>query len=55
MDVINEIIQNSAIGPLSKFYKSMVLLLFSTIVTMLSAMLVILLTHGSHMTIHFGY
>lgn len=55
MDVINEIIQNSAIGPFSKLYKSMVLLLFSSIVTMLGAMLVVLLTYGSHMTIQFGY
>lgn len=55
MDVIKEIIQNSAIGPLSKLYKSMVLLLFSTIVTMLGAMLIVLLKYGPQMTIHFGY
>ncbi|MEO0528523.1 MAG: hypothetical protein AAFZ89_14925 [Bacteroidota bacterium] len=55
MDVINEIIQQSAIGPLSKWYKSLVLLLFSTIVTVLMAMLVILLKYGSQMSIQFGY
>lgn len=55
MDVINEIIQNSAIGTLSKVYKSMILLLFSTIVTMLGIMMVVLLKYGSHMTIQFGY
>ncbi len=55
MDVINEIIQHSAIGPLSKIYKSMVLLLFTFIVSMLTAMLIVLLTYGSHFTIQFGY
>lgn len=55
MDVINEIIQHSAIGPLSKIYKSLVLLLFSLIITMLTGMLIVLLTYGSHFTIQFGY
>ncbi|MFS4455441.1 hypothetical protein [Maribacter sp. 2304DJ31-5] len=55
MDVLNEIIQNSAIGPFSKVYKSIVLLLFSAIVSILLAMLVVLLKHGPNMTIQFGY
>jgi len=55
MDVINEIIQNSAIGPLSKGYKSFVLLLFSTIVSVLFTMLVVLLKYGPYMSIKFGY
>ncbi|MBT8315034.1 MAG: hypothetical protein KJP26_11295 [Maribacter sp.] len=55
MDVINEIIQNSAIGPLSRTYKSFVLLLFSTIVSLLFVMLIVLLTYGPYMTIQFGY
>ncbi|MGB5434808.1 MAG: hypothetical protein WBM98_02875 [Maribacter sp.] len=55
MDVINEIIQNSAAGQLSKGYKSLVLLLFSTIVSILLTMLVILLVYGPYMTIRFGY
>lgn len=55
MDVINEIIQNSAIGPLSKWYKSLVLLVFSSIVTTLFVMMVILLRYGPYMNIQFGY
>ncbi|MGB5820569.1 MAG: hypothetical protein WBG90_13885 [Saonia sp.] len=55
MDVINEIISQSAIGSLSKWYKSLVLLLFSSIVTVLMTMLVILLKYGSQMSIQFGY
>ncbi len=55
MDVIIEIIQNSAIGPLSKWYKSLVLLLFSSIVLILLTMLVILIENGSQMNISFGY
>ncbi|MEK6153794.1 hypothetical protein WIW50_11065 [Flavobacteriaceae bacterium 3-367] len=54
MDVINEIIRQSAIGPLSKGYKSIVLLLFSSIVTTLMIMLVVLLLNGPN-TIQFGY
>lgn len=55
MDVINEIIRQSAIGPLSKGYKSLVLLLFSSIVTVLMIMLVLLIKNGPHMNIQFGY
>ncbi len=55
MDVINEIIQNSAIGPLSKWYKSLVLLLFSSIVTTLFVMMVLLLKYGPYINIQFGY
>ena len=55
MDVLNEIIQNSAIGNLSKGYKAMVLLLFSTIVTLLMMMLVFLIFNGSQMTFDYGY
>jgi len=55
MDVINEIIQNSAIGPLSKSYKSFVLLLFSSIVSVLITMFIVLLINGPYMSIQFGY
>ena len=55
MDVIKEIIKNSAIGPLSKGYRSFVLLLFSTIVSVLFTMLIVLLKYGPYMTIQFGY
>ncbi len=55
MDVVKEIIQNSAIGPLSKGYKSLVLSLFVSIVGTLLTMLVILLRYGFDMNIQFGY
>ena len=55
MDVINEIIQNSAIGQMSKWYKSLVLLLFSSIVSTLFIMLVLLIKYGPYLTIKFGY
>ena len=55
MDVINEIIQNSALGTLSRTYKSLVLLLFSTIVSVLFTMLIVLLKYGPYMTIQYGY
>jgi len=55
MDVINEIIQKSALGELSNVYKSFVLLLFSSIVSTLLTMLVILLKYGPNMTVQFGY
>ncbi|WP_396637817.1 hypothetical protein [Maribacter sp. R77961] len=55
MDVINEIIQKSALGVLSNGYKSLVLILFSTIVTTLVVMLVLLLKYGPHINVQFGY
>ena len=55
MDVIKEIIQESPAGHLSKGYKSLVLLLFATIVSTLLTMLVVLLTYGPYMTIGYGY
>lgn len=55
MELINEIIRDSAIGDASRLYKSLVLLLFATIVFILMAMLVLLLVNGSQTTISFGY
>ncbi len=55
MDVINEIIQKSAIGPLSAWHKGMVLSLFVSIVSVLLIMLVLLMLYGPYMTIQFGY
>ncbi|MEZ4810941.1 MAG: hypothetical protein R2819_11340 [Allomuricauda sp.] len=55
MDVVKEIIQNSAIGPLSNGYKSLVLSLFISIVCTLLVMLVLLILHGSSLTFHYGY
>jgi hypothetical protein len=55
MDVFKEIVQYSALGMMSKWYKNLVLLLFSTIVTILLTMLAILIVKGPEMTIQFGY
>jgi len=55
MDTIKEIIQISAIGNLSKWYKAFVLLLFSIIFVMLLIMLGVLLINGSNNNISFGY
>lgn len=55
MDVINEIIRQSAIGPLSRWYKSLVLSLFSSIVLTCLMMLVLLLTYGVEGSLNFGY
>jgi len=55
MDVINQIISQSAIGTLSNWYKSVVLLVFSSIVVTLFTMLVILLANASHLTTNFSY
>jgi len=55
MVVLNEIIQNSAIGDLSKGYRGVVLFLFSTIVTALFIMFIYLMVNGSQMNFSFGY
>jgi len=55
MDVLNEILKNSALSLLSTVYKNLILLLFSAIVVTLLAMLVIILRYGSQMTLQFGY
>lgn len=55
MDVINEIIQNSAIGAMPKGYKSLVLLVFSTIVSILFSMLIFLIINAQNVVINFGY
>ncbi|SHG31589.1 hypothetical protein [Flagellimonas flava] len=55
MDVVKEIIRNSAIGPFSKGFKSVVLSLFVSIVCTLFTMLVLLLWYGNETTIQFGY
>lgn len=54
MDVIKEIIQQSAIGPYSKWSKGLVLSLFSSIVFTVLYMLVVLLTTMPQ-NIQFGY
>ncbi len=55
MDVINVIVQNSALNGMPNWYKTTTLLLFSVIVGLLLVMLVTLLTYGSQLNIRFGY
>jgi hypothetical protein len=55
MDVIKEIIENSALGPLSVGYKRLVLSLFISIVCTLLFMLVLLLLNGSNASFNYGY
>ncbi|MFD0797645.1 hypothetical protein ACFQZJ_09245 [Maribacter chungangensis] len=55
MDVLNDIVRNSALSLLSNLYRNLVLLLFSSIVVGLFAMLVTLLHYGSQMSVQYGY
>ena len=55
MDVFKEIVNNGPLGLLPFWSKSMVLLLFSAIVSTLFTMLLILLVYGSEVSIQFGY
>ncbi len=55
MDVLNEVIRQSAIGKVPIAFKNLVLMIFSTIVMTLLTMLMVLLIHGPEMTITFGY
>ena len=55
MDVIKEIMENGPLGMLPVWSKSLVLLLFSAIVTTLLAMLTFLMRYGSEISIQFGY
>ncbi|NAS13212.1 hypothetical protein [Poritiphilus flavus] len=55
MDVINEIIRQSAIGPFSNWFKSAVLTLFSSIVVTLFTMLILLIKYGPDTPLSFGY
>lgn len=55
MDVIKEIIRQSAIGPFSRWYKSLVLSVFSSIVLTCLTMLVLLLTYGVERSLNIGY
>lgn len=55
MDVIKEILKYGPLGLLSFWSRSMVLLLFSAIVSTLLTMLTILLVYGNEMSIQFGY
>jgi preprotein translocase subunit SecG len=55
MNIIKEIIGNSAIGNSSNILKTIVLSLFTTIFFTLCIMLSILIRYGSSTSIQFGY
>lgn len=55
MDVLHTIIQNSSLNGMPTWYKAATLSIFSTIVTFLLGMLIVLLINGPHMNIQFGY
>lgn len=55
MDVINQIIQQSAIGAFSNAIRKIVLTVFMAIVLTLISMLTALLLNGQDMHISFGY
>lgn len=55
MDVLYQIVKESAIGPVTAWLKSLVISLFIAIVVTLVSMLVILLMHGSTTAITYGY
>lgn len=55
MDVINQIIEDSALGPTQNWIKNLVLALFAGIVVTLFTMLIVLLLNAPHMNITFGY
>lgn len=55
MDVLKEIYWKSALGILPSSVRSLVLLIFSAIVTILFTMLYLLLKHGHYMNVQFGY
>ena len=55
MGVIKEIMENGPLGLLPIWSKSLVLLLFSAIVTTLVTMFTFLMRYGSEINLQFGY
>ncbi|HMB65162.1 MAG TPA: hypothetical protein VKN36_18930 [Eudoraea sp.] len=55
MDVINEIIRQSAIGSMSKLYKNLVLIVFSSIVFILLSMIIFMIKNAATLTFSYGY
>ncbi len=55
MDVLNQILQESAIGSFSRIAKSLIVSLFITIVMSLLAMLIALIINGNQLQFSFGY
>ncbi|MDX1333241.1 MAG: hypothetical protein R3252_09445 [Robiginitalea sp.] len=55
MDVLQQFIGQSAIGPYSPWIRNLVFSIFLTIVATLLGMLGILLLHGHQLQVSFGY
>jgi len=55
MDVLQHFIAKSAIGPYSPWIRNLVFSIFLLIILTLVGMLSVLLLHGHHMTVSFGY
>ncbi|WP_298504881.1 hypothetical protein [uncultured Maribacter sp.] len=55
MDVLNDIIQKTALSLFPIILRSLVLLLFTSIVAMILGMFLMLFLYGPNGTIHFGY
>ncbi len=55
MEVLNNIINESPIGSLSKWSKSIVISLFSSIVLTLFTMLIVMLVNADNISFSFGY
>jgi len=55
MDVLNVIIQNSALNGMPKWYQAVTLSLFAIITTIVISTYFLLLSQGADMTIPFSY
>ena len=55
MDVINQIIKDSALGPTQNWLKSLVLAVFASIIVTLFTMLFVVLLNAPHMNITVVY
>ncbi len=55
MDVLKEIIAKSAVGPMDKGFKTLIISIFISIVCVLFGMFVALLRYGPEINIQFGY
>lgn len=55
MDELQQFITQSAIGPYSPWVRNLVFTIFLSIVLTLMGMLAVLLLHGHHMNVSFGY
>lgn len=55
MDIRNDIIQNTALSLFPNLLRSLVLLLFTSIIVLIIGMFLMLFLYGPNGTIHFGY